>query len=191
MTSSIFKGGLRISLFPLSSSDIFSFVGFFANFNVINKCMIYKWVRSCMYINKVLWYIIVIFHRVKLFSTASILILTTCYSQARFERKQTSKDAPAATDDGYIEKLMAQIIRNIQITITQVHVRWVASDHHYAGAREVTSFRSPLRRCTWGQQLQITITQVHVRSVASDHHCTGAREVGSFRSPLRRCTWGE
>ena len=29
MTSSIFKGGLRISLFPLSSSDIFSFVGFF------------------------------------------------------------------------------------------------------------------------------------------------------------------
>ena len=28
MTSSIFKGGLRISLFPRSSSDIFSFVGF-------------------------------------------------------------------------------------------------------------------------------------------------------------------
>ena len=32
MTSSVFKGGLRISLFPLSSSDIFSFVGFLVCF---------------------------------------------------------------------------------------------------------------------------------------------------------------
>ena len=32
MTSSIFKEGLRISLFPLSSSDIFSFVGFLVYF---------------------------------------------------------------------------------------------------------------------------------------------------------------
>ena len=32
MTSSIFKGILRISLFPLSSSDIFSFVGFLVCF---------------------------------------------------------------------------------------------------------------------------------------------------------------
>ena len=32
MTSSIFKGGLRISLFPLSSSDIFSFFRFFVCF---------------------------------------------------------------------------------------------------------------------------------------------------------------
>ena len=32
MTSSIFKGGLSNSLFPLSSSDIFSFVGFLVCF---------------------------------------------------------------------------------------------------------------------------------------------------------------
>ena len=32
MTSYIFKGGLRISMFPLSSSDIFSFVVFLVCF---------------------------------------------------------------------------------------------------------------------------------------------------------------
>ena len=29
----------------------------------------------------------------------------------------------AAADDGYLEKLVAQIVRNIQVTITDVHVR--------------------------------------------------------------------
>ena len=46
MTSSIFKGGLRISLFPSSSSDIFSFVGFLVCFFLKTVALEAEWRSS-------------------------------------------------------------------------------------------------------------------------------------------------